>query len=271
MYIIRDYGSNGFVMEKYSGIASCDAVSSQIDISSLPNGEYYAVIQGYKNQIGSFSVRQQCITPPPQVSKELLMGLVFGTCGCIILIFIIYYLYDWTKYIKSKPTGKPVSKRKRGRATHAHAPSFSAINQDDDEEHSVEMLELAGPKSPKKETAEHKEEEDVVETDLDIRRLETDRTLIQQLNDNEDAVQLVLKHAIQSCIDQNGFDLYQVLAVRYYNAASRKITGIKPFSKIGINIEFISLSSFSRTVFTAIIIGLTQTFGITVVVYNLME
>eukprot|EP01084_Bolivina_argentea_P220615 373865_1 len=274
MYIIRDYGTNAFVIEKEAANALCDAFSSQLDITLLSDGIYYVVIQGYKNTVGDFSIRMICENPSPKVSKQLVMSLVFGTFCCMLLIFIIYYVYEWKQYF----TNKEIS-------PHEHVATFSHIPGDETQEHSADSIELVGINTTEKGRVEHghlEDEKDLYDKasdklsdhisgdHLSIRRIETDRAFAEQLNKNEDAIQLLLKHAIQCCQDQSGFDMYQVLAVRYYDEASRITTSIKPLRKFGINIEFIMLSSCFRAAFTVVIIALTQTFGISVVVYKLI-
>eukprot|EP01084_Bolivina_argentea_P000779 1437_1 len=105
----------------------------------------------------------------------------------------------------------------------------------------------------------------------DPRSIDGDTDLYDQLVPNEDVIQRVIAHVIQCCDDQCGFDIYQVLAIRYYDTNSRAIKGKRWLSKIGIYQEFISLPPFIHALFVFIIVGLAQTVGISVVSFKLLD
>ena len=86
----------------------------------------------------------------------------------------------------------------------------------------------------------------------------------------EDAVQLVLEHATQCSEDQEGFDIYQVLALRYYDNESRSIRDRKPLKRIGIQWKFMSISPFAISLFMGIVVALAQAAGTSIVIWKLM-
>eukprot|EP01084_Bolivina_argentea_P103646 185619_1 len=250
MYIIYDYG-DGVVILKQSDIAPslCNHKSAEIDVSSLLNGEYYAVVQGYDNQIGNFSISMQCKQSPTKVNRKVVMTSVFGLCGLILGICIIFYCYQWRKY--------------RMTAAQFSPSQFSPINDSDDDdtfrqEPSIQLIPMTEKKS------------DDTAAGVTIRRIDTDKNFAEQLEENEDIIQLMLAHAIASCEEQQGLDVHQVLAIRYYDEQSRQITGTRPFQKIGVNAEFISISPYDRALFIAIVATLSQIMTVTVVVCKLL-
>jgi len=105
----------------------------------------------------------------------------------------------------------------------------------------------------------------------EARMLDNDKTLYEQLALNEDAVQRVIAHALDACDDQAGFDIYQVLAIRYYDSESRNVKPLRPFSNIGINVEIVSFPPYMIAIMAAVVTSLTQTIGISVVIWNLFS
>eukprot|EP01084_Bolivina_argentea_P249358 417395_1 len=308
IYIIR---ANNALQEAHSDRATCNSQSAQIEINSLPVGVYFAVVQGYDNQIGSFSISMHCTFPPPKISRELVMGFVFGICGGMILIFSIYYFYEWRKHCKNHKQCcySDESDPKANSITDGHqrTNSFSGnvieltagtgqtrntinnlntstghmslsqnedyLDEDDvDEDYVEDNLEAHCCFCWKVEW-ETKVEKSIEEENIepgDPRRIDNDQELIEQLAEGEDMVQLTLAHAIQCCDDGEGLDIYQILAVRYFDIESRRISGRRPFQKIGCNCEIIAISPFINAAFVSIIVGLAQTIGITVVIWKIL-
>eukprot|EP01084_Bolivina_argentea_P179112 309527_1 len=62
LYIIQDYGKDVVILHQ-TDVAGCNDKSAEIDVSSLDNGEYYVVVQGYGNEIGNFTITMQCEEP----------------------------------------------------------------------------------------------------------------------------------------------------------------------------------------------------------------
>eukprot|EP01084_Bolivina_argentea_P130384 230164_1 len=369
----------------------CTCEQSQMEVSSLPNGNYTISVQGYQNKPGHFSINMKCTEPPPKVPKEVVMCLVLGFSGAVLIVFIIYYLYHCKKYYDSKPTSKhkAVGTQRSNtqiEMTHQTVPSQStkivptagiakSKGDDDDskselgsdvtEEKEIQLFfkenemecfyneaqlrelriisltnlcqindkaldSLGMNKSEDRNTflkcinklslrlflerdmdenlsgyypnfvdngftrlAQFAKIQDFQLFQLGItneshqikilnavqpytvspgdpRRIDGDKTLYDQLAPKEDVVQRVIAHAIQCCDDQSGFDIYQVLAIRYYDAESRNARPSRPFSKIGIYTEFVSFPPFLQTLMIAIIAGFAQTVGISIVIYKLL-
>eukprot|EP01083_Nonionella_stella_P301281 1032671_1 len=59
-----DACSNPLKTQDESTGASCDALSAEMDISHLLEGEYFAVIQGDYYKFGNFSISMSCEEPP---------------------------------------------------------------------------------------------------------------------------------------------------------------------------------------------------------------
>ena len=83
-------------------------------------------------------------------------------------------------------------------------------------------------------------------------------------------VQLVLAHAIQCCEEQDGLDIYQVLAVRYYERESRMIRARTPLKRIGSNCECVVISPFSWTFFMCAVVAAAQAGGTSIVIWKLV-
>ena len=102
IYILKEFDDGEVIILQQSATAFCDGTSAEIDVSHLQNGDYFAVIQGDQNKNGVFSITMSCDEPPPKVPRDVVMAAVFGTCGFMILAFIIYYIYEWNMYCKVK-------------------------------------------------------------------------------------------------------------------------------------------------------------------------
>eukprot|EP01083_Nonionella_stella_P000378 1088_1 len=274
IYILRklDDGNVIIVTQDESTGASCDALSAEIDISHLLEGEYFAVIQGDYYKFGNFSISMSCEEPPRPISKEVVMGAVFGTCGTLLLLFIIYYLYEWQIYCKrnkhccySDKLQHIDSSVPRSTAADQH----TLIPQEDDVDETSNNVTYTCCLCHSVTFERATEDENEYES-IETRRIDQDTSLAQQVGDHEDVVQLVLYHALKCCEDQDGFDIYQVLALRYYDRESRTIRGRKPFKRIGCDCEVIAVSPFMQAAFIALVIGLAQTFGTSVVVWRLV-
>eukprot|EP01084_Bolivina_argentea_P236760 398039_1 len=226
---------------------------SYMELSALRDGIYYAAVQGYNNEIGNFSITLICTPPPPKVSREAVMLAVFGTCGLMIFCFVLFYFYEWRIHSKRVNILKNkdhilvaqndihIEQSKCCCYTVKFDPDESEIDADENEEEK-----------------------------LDPRKIDSDKNVMDQLYDNEDVVELVLSHALNYCDAGEGMDIYQILALRYFDKESRFSCGIKPFYQVGLNIECISISPFIQTLIMAIVIAATQTLGVTVVMYKLL-
>eukprot|EP01084_Bolivina_argentea_P282944 484457_1 len=287
LYVVN---SEGVVLATEDAAASgCNGQSAEIEITQFESSQYFVVVQGYENKVGEFSISMVCLDPPPKISRELVMSLVFGSCGAAIFLFLVYYMYEWRMYCMRNKLYCCSEKSTQPSSHESHRPIPSMELQPigmisagqttttnvsmlgHDEHHEINAVNyvccFCCNKQFCQDAMEHKEETKVEPGDA--RRIDDDEDFFKQIVENEDAVQTVIAHAIQCCDDQEGMDIYQVLAIRYHDKQSREIRGRKPFAKIGINIEFVAISPFLQTLFIAIIVGLAQTVGITVVIYKL--
>eukprot|EP01084_Bolivina_argentea_P174180 301707_1 len=237
------------------------------DREQYKNGEYYVVVQAPMNRpeyLRPFALRTMCAPPPEKMPETVLLLAVFGTCGILLLSFMIYYINRWKKHTKSKPQSILIptdendelqtSKTSTHILSHQYVNSNSSINKPD-----IEMIPINELNINNKEKMEFK-----------YGRIDGDKDIVDQLKPNyDDVVQLVLAHAIQCCEDQSGLDIYQVLSMRYYDEESQTVRGIKPFKRCGCHVEFISISPFVKTLLIAIVAALAQTMGISIVIYKL--
>eukprot|EP01084_Bolivina_argentea_P013625 25573_1 len=78
IYIIRAKDGEIVLNSDSTILSDSNDRECEIEISSLKNGEYYAVVQGIDHKFGNFSISMKYTEPPPKIPKELVMGLVFG-------------------------------------------------------------------------------------------------------------------------------------------------------------------------------------------------
>eukprot|EP01084_Bolivina_argentea_P153879 268285_1 len=277
IYIIQKFASGEIIqMTKSDGINYGDGYCD-VDVSDLQQGNnYYAVLQGTDNSPGNFSLSMTCAPPSVLLSKQVVMGLVFGFCALLLLIFIIHYIYTWHMYCKEQKVEKQTNTNNLNKMSSYSATNKGILIPQHDEYDNVDIdIDIDVMYSQFCFCCPVYFEKNIDETDLwvqqkiNARVINQDEEFINQLKYNEDVIQLVLLHAIQCCEDRNGFDIYQCLALRFYDKESRKVRSVRPFYKIGFNAEFIAISPFIRTLLIATIIALAQTLGIGVVVYRL--
>ena len=178
-------------------------------------------------------------TEPPKLSHSVMAGLVFGLMGGLLFLLLSYYIYEWIKYLKRNPISitKQVSRAKSksfSMRMDKDDDVFSPIGQDeeddddDDDGYSIEFAATKSNADLEDEDEEQDEEYPEVtefETNksfslkkrgamnirgVSIRRLDSDRNLNEQMDEDEDVVQVVLAHAISCCEDEEGFDIFQV-------------------------------------------------------------
>eukprot|EP01084_Bolivina_argentea_P028001 52077_1 len=257
IYIIDDNSDQKMVLPR-SEDAGCNRYSADIEISSLKKGDYFVAVQGYDNTIGNFSISMICTDPPPKIPRELVMAIVFGTCGVLLMLLFIYYIYEWMWYCKYKKIC-------------FYSGKYSLLVSDHDNDKIEQKNNLCRCCTVKFEENENTSI-DQYELKIQPRRIDGDQSLKEQIQGNvKDAVQLTLAHALQCCEDQEGLDIYQVLAIRFYDEESRKNRATKPFHKIGINLQLVAVSPFFNTVVVAIVVGMSQIIGTSVVIYKLLN
>jgi len=223
-------------------------------------------------------------TPPPAYDSKVMIGLATGSMSLFLICLGFYYVYEWYTYCQQKSgDSSHKSSDTETKTNTEHSIELAATdtlrkglsiepdpeyNDDDEEDIDVEaqqkpkMVKRKSPRKPNSEGA-------MMIKGVSVRRLDKDLSITEQIDENEDVVQAVLAHSIDCCNENEEFDIYQVLAVRYYHERSRKVTATKPFAKFGYDFEVIKLSPFVQSLFMAFIIGLTQTWGSSVVVYKL--
>eukprot|EP00486_Rosalina_sp_Unknown_P012604 CAMPEP_0201591908 /NCGR_PEP_ID=MMETSP0190_2-20130828/189946_1 /ASSEMBLY_ACC=CAM_ASM_000263 /TAXON_ID=37353 /ORGANISM="Rosalina sp." /LENGTH=333 /DNA_ID=CAMNT_0048050433 /DNA_START=605 /DNA_END=1603 /DNA_ORIENTATION=- len=214
-------------------------------------GDYYIVLQAdgvYKNSVTKYDVSITCSPPPtaqpttspptdaptysptvsptepPKFETHVVAGVVFGVMGFFLFSFICYYIYRLVNYCNNKD--KPNSKQPIARED-----TESSEHDIDVDEHQDVNVDPEDPTHEQNALAKEKDPE-IID---------------------------VFEQIIKVCEDKEQFDIFQVWAVRCYDAESRKVTGMKPFGKFGYDLEIIKLSPLDGTIFIAIIVGLTQT------------
>eukprot|EP01084_Bolivina_argentea_P266656 452353_1 len=261
----------------------------KVYVHSMNKGDYYAVIQGVNNSVGVFTIEMNCAEA--KIPREMVIGLVFGISGCFALGFFIWYLRQWKQYKDDKKN------KKRGERTsipQQEDGSDSEILQLQTQRTTtnVQLVPLKSSQTNVTNVIQHEEDSDSnngtnqttqnqqsVNTNTDNddddlnRMLDADKDIYVELDkdSDEDVVQRVIRHAIACCDDQEGLDIYQVLAIRWYDYESRHVRGTRPFKRIGWNIEVVSISPFVRSLLITMIIGFAQTMGISIVIYKLLD
>eukprot|EP01084_Bolivina_argentea_P250527 419781_1 len=268
-------------------------------------GIYYIAVQGIGNTLGEFSIHMKCGSSPPTYSPSyyptnnpsnyptisptepakiptvLVMSLLFGAAAILIFLFIAYYLHIWRKYYKQKNDDKKSQQNtcdnitpQSTEDTETKQYNIVAENDHDDSDDGNTHYKDQDNSYDEKEQKEFDDEMSGFRTSIrgvTIRSLDEDKDIYEQLNDNQDVIQLMLAHFINCCEDKEGFDVYQLLSVRYYDDNATIIRANKPFKRIGINIEFVEIPQFVQIVMIVIITAITQTYGLMVVVFGLIN
>eukprot|EP01084_Bolivina_argentea_P266657 452356_1 len=290
IYVIQE---NGILYKsKYKSDDNCS-----VETHSMRNDVYYAVVQGQNNSLGSFTIKMECAEE--KMPTEVVIALVCGIAGGFALGFLTYYIHQWRQYKKNKT-------QQSGHGSTALSQNDSDSERDPKDYHpntgTAANVQLTSVNTSQANIIEHKENSDsdcesgpatitndvsnqtnllqaiiVNEDNKDDglnRILDADKDILDELDikSEEHVIQRVLRHAITSCKNQEGLDIYQVLAIRWYDKdESRTVKGSKPFKRIGWHIEVISISPFVRTLIIAAIIGFGQTMGISIVIYKLLD
>eukprot|EP01084_Bolivina_argentea_P008498 15904_1 len=270
---INSYDNYDYDRMRISDIYNYTIIFDDPDVFSI--GVYYVVIQGMFNQPSQFSLTITCADAPTyqptqqptldptmsptfsptsapivsvKIAQKRLEIMLFGGGSCLLILFLVYYCSKCIMLFREKKKDEefdPID-------IESSVDDNIDDKKEDEMDNEIELFRIRSVGG------------------VDIKRIDNDVPVEKQLMPTQDTVQLVLAHAIKCCEDQNGFDIFQVLAVRYYEENSRRVKLAKPFSNMGIDMECMNLSSFFFTVFQAISIGLCQTMGISVVVYKLM-
>eukprot|EP01084_Bolivina_argentea_P212390 361046_1 len=271
MYVIQEHVGNILVLDQKDS-ASCNDQSSEITIEtdSLKNHDIYVVVQGYNNMVGNFSIHMECQGPSPRLMKEYMVIFVFGTFAIVACIVCIYYCRIWRNYIKNK--SKIISISVPG------SVQLSGINITT-AEHDTQRVTLIVDSDNESETIEENEElkteTNVIMKEQELNweghRFDWNTPILDQLDEYkkiEDVIQLVVSHALKCACDQSGLDIYQMLALAYYDKSMRRVRSVRPFKMIGVNVEVLELSPFVQTLVSAMVVGLVQTIGISVVAFQ---
>ena len=121
----------------------------------------------------------------PKLDETMMKGLVFGSMGTLLVGFIMFYIYKWTKYRQQKTSNSQPTSPKR-----SEYKSVASLEQEEEKETTITL---------KSDTVdEHKTEPDI----------EDPEGLSASVVDN--VLQNVLKYAIQCCQNTQEFDIYQV-------------------------------------------------------------
>lgn len=105
------------------------------------------------------------------------------------------------------------------------------------------------------------------ETNRDIKGR---RLTAGDLDDNPDMdmVVAVMRDIIQACEDEDGLDIYQVLAFRKNDPNSHQLKLVQPMKKWGCACDILQFSVYNRAWFVAVVVFLLQVIGITVILFS---
>ena len=215
----------------------------------------------------------QCASPTATIDEEYAMSLIISAGIGMVVLFIAYYIYEWFLYYqRQKKKFQGLLRSQMQTALYLRAATEEPEDDEDEIDIEDDGMTVSCCCCLKVYFEETKGEgEDALEYEPgEARRVDQDQEFTEQLTDDEDVVQLVLAHAIKCCEVQDGLDIYQVLAVRYYEQESRMIRGRKVFGRIGCYMEVIVMSPFLRTLFSCIVVGAPQTCGTSIVIWKLV-
>eukprot|EP01083_Nonionella_stella_P217485 780785_1 len=98
--------------------------------------------------------------------------------------------------------------------------------------------------------------------------LSTQDTTTHDIEDDIDTILAVMNDILDCCDDEEGLDVYQVLAVRKMHNKSLEWTPFKPFKFMGINYTLVQLSKYHQALMASIVVACLQAIGMTIILYS---